>query len=64
MSHADLKKAALDAIENLFGDTSVSKTRTLKDMTEIRETVCNNIDLIVADLEASEEDEPEEEDEE
>lgn len=46
----DKKQQALDAIDELFGDTSVSATTTLENLEEIRDEVESKIECIKADL--------------
>lgn len=51
MIHEDLLKAAKEAIENVFSDTSVDLEDTLNDMKELREAIDNNIVLLKEDIE-------------
>lgn len=48
-------EAAIEACDEVFGDTSVSKERTLDRMQEIRSHIDNSIDCLKADIKAEEE---------
>lgn len=48
--HAKLKQAALDAIEELFGDTSVGNLVTRDDLEELRSDIDSKIECIDADI--------------
>ncbi len=50
MSHAELVKAAKDAIEALFADRSVSPEQSADDLEELAADIDSMIDAIKADL--------------
>lgn len=51
----DLKQRAIDAIDKLFGDTSVSVETTLDRMEELRSHIDINIQTLKDDIKAQEE---------
>ena len=50
MSHRDKVKAALDAIDEVFSDTSVSQQETLDSLSELAEDIEMRIGAIEYDL--------------
>lgn len=48
-------EAAIEACEEVFGDTSVSKEKTLKRMQEIRSHIDTSIDCLKQNIEAEQE---------
>ena len=49
IKHELLKKKALDAVEELFGDTSVSQDQTRDSLNEIKDEINHRLDAIAAD---------------
>jgi polyhydroxyalkanoate synthesis regulator phasin len=48
--HSELKKQAIDAIDELFSDTSVSKEKTIDSLEELVEHIEDSIMAIRADI--------------
>lgn len=50
MTDTDMEKKAMDAVENLFGDTSVSPEATLTALENIQGRVDEFVELLVEQL--------------
>lgn len=49
MTHEQLKQEAIDAIQQLFGDTSVSQQQTLDSLREVLGEVQESIQTLIED---------------